>query len=91
MNEKQKKTLDDIIERQKVLLDKSDRVKEGLIPFDEINDWYNMIYKLRLAVVSHNRKDEDQALRDLAKVMKLGKDLLKKMDDRKKRESQEKN
>ena len=84
MNESQKKKLDDIMERQKVLVDKADRVKEGLIPDDEVSDWYNLVYKLKLALVSHNRKDEDQALRDLARAMKVGKDLLKKMDARKK-------
>ncbi len=72
------------MERQKVLVDKADRVKEGLIRDEEVSDWYNLVYKLKLALVSHNRKDEDQALRDLARAMKVGKDLLKKMDARKK-------
>lgn len=64
----------------KRIVDKNERIKEGYVPDDEINDWYNTLYKLQIAVVSHERKDEDQALRDLDTAKNMAIDLLKKIE-----------
>ncbi len=51
------------------LVDPEERIKKGLTPLDEINDWYKMIYKLTLAVTSYKRGKTDEALRELAKAV----------------------
>lgn len=69
--------------KSKRIIDKNERIKEGYVPDDEINDWYNTVYRLQLAVVSHKRKEEDQALTDLERAKNMAVDLLKKMEERK--------
>lgn len=62
------------------LVDPDERLKKGLTPLEEINDWYKMIYKLTLAVTSYKRGKHDEALRDMVKAVAFITEYRKKVE-----------
>jgi len=63
----------------KALVTDEERLAIGLSPLDEMKDWYNVCYNLRLTVVSSKRNNIDETEKKLKDVIILTESLQKKM------------
>ncbi len=64
----------------RALVTDEERLENGLSPIGEMNDWYNVCYKLRLTVVSTKRNNIDETEKELKDVIELSQKLMKKIE-----------
>jgi len=64
----------------RALVSDEERLENGISPIGEMNDWYNVCYKLRLTIVSYKRNNVDETEKELKHVIELSQELLKKIE-----------
>lgn len=64
----------------KAFVTDEERLAVGLSPLDEMKDWYNVCYKLRLTLVSSKRNNIDETEKELKDVIELSQSLMKKIE-----------